>query len=313
MTALAYNTIAPEIQVRVPGAPTAVVADLLNLVVIDLCERAKVWRVPGNPFPLVPGVWQYQIATPTLTGLTVEVDEPLFMQLTSLETGSVDTLDPVSQEDLLRKYPAFPDTAHPAKPNSWMGYDSISVNVMPTPDAPSTVLYYYSDTSVTYTQTNGTVTVTLVSNTAPAPTVNQQIYLMPLGSPGLFAGIYTINAVTSANLFTCVPTTVPLVTPPNSSGLLAPVISPYMVTPWLSVRPTQAATAFEQTIYTQFRRAIQQGVWHELMMMPGKPWADEKKALFHGKQWEYLLREARVRANKGFNRAPTQVAMRSWG
>jgi hypothetical protein len=81
---------------------------------------------------------------------------------------------------------------------------------------------------------------------------------------------------------------------------------------YCAIRPTLAATGMDSTIYATYRRTIYHGVLHELMMMPKRPWTDEKRAEYHGKQWEYMTANARARANKSFSRANISVVPAPW-
>ncbi len=79
-----------------------------------------------------------------------------------------------------------------------------------------------------------------------------------------------------------------------------------------TLRPTKAATTFEETVFYDNNSAIFHGVLYELMLMPDRPWTNEKMALIHGKHWAHALNSARARANKGFGRADVTVQMRPW-
>jgi hypothetical protein len=88
---------------------------------------------------------------------------------------------------------------------------------------------------------------------------------------------------------------------PNAVGELHVVVA---------LRPTSDATEWLQTLYDVHHRVIFHGVLHELMQMHGRSWEDEKKALYHGKQWTYLLNLARDRAERGYNVDDLSVEMR---
>ena len=63
-------------------------------------------------------------------------------------------------------------------------------------------------------------------------------------------------------------------------------------------------------MYTEFNRAIFHGTLHELLMMPERSWTDAKTAMYHGKQWTYLLGAARLRGETGFNAGSLAASMR---
>lgn len=81
---------------------------------------------------------------------------------------------------------------------------------------------------------------------------------------------------------------------------------------YAAIRPTLTATGMDSAIANQYQREIYHGVLHELMMIPDRPWADDQKSLYHGKQWTFLLNNARARANKGFGRTDIKVTNRPW-
>lgn len=77
-----------------------------------------------------------------------------------------------------------------------------------------------------------------------------------------------------------------------------------------AVRPTADAVVWEQWLYDEFKRVIFHGVLHELLLMPARPWTDEKAGMYHGKQWTFLLNAGRDRANRGYNVGSLSVEMR---
>lgn len=76
------------------------------------------------------------------------------------------------------------------------------------------------------------------------------------------------------------------------------------------VRPVATATVLEQWLYDEFRRVIHHGVLHELLLMPQRSWSNPKLGEFHGRQWTYLLNNAKARATLGYNRGSISVEMR---
>ena len=96
---------------------------------------------------------------------------------------------------------------------------------------------------------------------------------------------------------------------------IAPVpgtIDTYTVKLTAFLRPTATAVNVEDSLMFTFKRAWFHGTLHELMMMPGRLWSNDKYAVFHGKQWEYFVNGARAKANKGFNKKAISVQMRPW-
>lgn len=82
-----------------------------------------------------------------------------------------------------------------------------------------------------------------------------------------------------------------------------------VMTPYVSLRPTPAATEWPASLASKFNRVVLHGALHDLMLMPERPWSNDKLALYHGKQWTYLLNSARVAAERGFNTSDVSVQM----
>lgn len=76
------------------------------------------------------------------------------------------------------------------------------------------------------------------------------------------------------------------------------------------LRPTLTATDWDADIYAEHHRAIFHGVLHDLMVMPGRTWTNGSGASYHGKQWTYLLNQAKDRAARGYNGGSLSVQMR---
>lgn len=101
------------------------------------------------------------------------------------------------------------------------------------------------------------------------------------------------------------PSTVELYLIPDSADV-------YTLSAIVALRPTMTATQCEESILSDYRRAIFHGVAHELMLLPDRAWSDAKTAALHGKQWEYFLYLAKSKVNKGFGRSELFVKQRPW-
>ena len=64
MALVAFTAYVPEVAPHVEGAPTPVIARYIRQAVIDLCERAKVWRTDLTPLALSAGTYNYTLASP---------------------------------------------------------------------------------------------------------------------------------------------------------------------------------------------------------------------------------------------------------
>jgi hypothetical protein len=221
MATVLFSTMSGELNPHVPGVPNPVMISYIRKVVIDLCNRGLIWRVPLGDTTCVAGSYSYTLASPVTDTEVVTILNAKVALTTAATTKNLDILS----DDMLRAiYPTWPDTAHPSEPRSVARYDAQSFVLAPVPDSADT---------------------------------------------------YTVKL-------------------------------------FAAIRPTLTATGWEGTLFAEFRRAIFHGVLHELMMMPDRPWSNDKLALYHGKQWEYFLFNAKARANKGFGTASIGVKMSPW-
>lgn len=222
MALVAFNTFVQEIAPHVDGAPTPVIARYIKQVVIDLCERAKVWRVQLDDVPLVAGTYEYALTSPIAgTEVSSIFDAKL---ITASNPDSRTPLAVATLEQVLASVSDWPNTNTLGTPQAVYRDNVAEFDVVPVPDALDT---------------------------------------------------YTVS-LTAA------------------------------------IRPTMAATTIEDTLMSEWRRVWYHGTIHELMIMPGHNWSNEKLALYHGKQWEFHLNNARAKANKGFGRTPIFVTQRPW-
>lgn len=76
------------------------------------------------------------------------------------------------------------------------------------------------------------------------------------------------------------------------------------------LRPTSTATEWPEYLYREHHRAVFHGVLHELMSMPNRTWTDAKMAVYHGKQWTYLLSQATIRASQEYGSDDLTIEMR---
>lgn len=222
MALVAFTTYVPEVAPHVEGAPTPVIARYIRQAVIDLCERAKVWRTDLAALPLVAGTYDYTLASP-IAG--TEVSSILDAKcVASLNPTVRSRLDIVTQEDVLASVAGWPNVNTSGSPLAVFRDTVSELNVVPVPDAADTYTLY-------------------------------------------------MNA---------------------------------------AIRPTLSATTVEDSVMNEWRRVWYHGAIHELLVMPGHSWSNEKLAAYHGRQWEFHLNNAKARANKGFSRTPIFVTQNPW-
>ena len=217
---LSYTT---DIAPHVDGCPTAVIAQYVRKVVIDLCERAKIWRVTLTPVTLTATVGNYALLSSVAeTEVSSLLDGAQISRLSL--PGVAQPIGVKTEEYVYKKFPDWPNSAS-------------------------------------------------------------------AGSPGIVFR-------SSAAMFSTAPV-------PDS-------LDTYAVTLRAAIRPTTTAVNVEDSIMSEFKRAWFHGTVHELMMLPNRVWSNDKLALYHGKQWEFFLNNARAKVNKGFGRAALNVRQRPW-
>jgi hypothetical protein len=73
---------------------------------------------------------------------------------------------------------------------------------------------------------------------------------------------------------------------------------------WMTValRPTEAATTVDDSVYEEFRDSIAAGAKARLMAMPKKPWSDPALAGFYGSEFRRAIDVAKIKADRGADR-----------
>lgn len=210
-----YASMVPELSAFLPGCPSLVIERAIRKIIIDLCQRAKVWRDDALPFNTVVGQTEYGLQSPYSFAEAM---------------------------DILSAYVLYPDGTKRELP--WRAYAEARWHYPNWPE-------------------NASGTPTLVTSD-------------------------TFGAVALA------PT-------PDAVG---------EVHVQLTLRPTATSTEWLQSLYDVHHRVVFHGVLHELMLMHDRSWEDEKRAMYHGKQWTYLLNLARDRAQRGYSVDTLSATMR---
>ena len=151
MATITYQSVFGDIMANVPGVPDVVLGFYLNKVAIDLCERAKVWRVNFTPIALTSGTYDYTVVSPVAQ---TELSAILLAKVYCGSTQVWKELPAVTTEQVFQVSPAWPDTANPAEPTAVVRKDEASVSIIPVPDASQAyTLYTYAAIRPTLTAT----------------------------------------------------------------------------------------------------------------------------------------------------------------
>lgn len=130
-----FTLMAGDIAPHVAGCPSAVVTSYTRKVVIDLCERAKIWRVRADPVVLSQGVYNYAITSPAPE---TEVSTVLHVNLTSSDTGAVREIHQSTHEVMFKAYPYWPLDGLEGEPMNTIVLDPDNVQLQPIPDGRTT-------------------------------------------------------------------------------------------------------------------------------------------------------------------------------
>jgi hypothetical protein len=151
MATITYDSLTADVAPHVPGCPTATISATIRKVAIDLCERAKVWRVALTPLTLVSGTYNYTIANPVAQ---TEISAILHANL-HLNTAAVDRpLELVTGEVVFSSYTGYPDLVALGEPRAIFQLDESTINVLPVPNTADTyVIRTFAAIRPAYTST----------------------------------------------------------------------------------------------------------------------------------------------------------------
>lgn len=74
--------------------------------------------------------------------------------------------------------------------------------------------------------------------------------------------------------------------------------SPVTLTAEIAVRPTIAATGLPDALFEQHEERLYEGALSELYIEPQRSWTDPQMGLFHRREFEMLIEEARIEATR---------------
>jgi len=131
MALVNFSTLNPELATHVVGCPSAVITQYVKKVCIDLCERAKVWRVQLTPQVLTALDHEYAFVSP-VAGTEVTTILSAFV---STASGGKTPLDLVTMEQVNAYSPTWPDTDAAGTPLALVRMGPAEYNVVPVPDA----------------------------------------------------------------------------------------------------------------------------------------------------------------------------------
>lgn len=131
MSTITYQSVYGDIAANVPGVPDVVLGFYINKVVIDLCERAKVWRVNYASIPLIAGTYNYTVTSPVAQ---TELSSILLAKVYLGSTARHKDLDVVTAEQVFQVYPQWPQTTETKEPTAITRLDEASIAIVPVPD-----------------------------------------------------------------------------------------------------------------------------------------------------------------------------------
>jgi hypothetical protein len=152
MAIITYNSVFGDIMANLSGVPDVVLNFYMNKVTIDLCERAKVWRVNYAPVSIIPGTYvngvqtvigqtDYAIASPVAN---TELSAILLAKVYYTTANMYEPLSIVTTEQVFEVAPDWPSITGSGQPTAITRKDETSISIVPAPDKGDTyTLYMY--------------------------------------------------------------------------------------------------------------------------------------------------------------------------
>lgn len=274
-----YDWIMPDL----PMCPLALVDNAIRDTVIDLCERALIWRAE---------LQQILVLADTSTTLTAAA-------AASATTITVASITDFADGDTITV--TLDDTT------KWRGH------VSGTPSG----LVITLDGGLTSAAASGNAVtkltylypITTPSNSVMAKVLKAWLndsVIEPLSEDDLDTefnatdfGWVGVNWRTDVSLptryYMADESTIGLALAPNATGNLRI---------WAALKPTRASTTFPSWITERYIETIAHGVKGRIMMIPTKPYSNPKLAVYHKDEYERGVGTARVRQARSMTRAP---------
>lgn len=275
------NWVCPD----VPMAPVQLVNNAIRDSVIELCERALIWRQELQQILVLAPV-----STTTSAASASGATTLTLASTTSFTDGVTLTVD-LSDGTKWRGH----QSGAPA--GSVITLDG-ALNVDVLSGAAVTILTYLYPITVP----SGSAFAKGISawlNDAPIDPISPDDLDNEFNNTSF--GWVGVNWRTDVNLPTRYyfpdDTTVGLAMPPGANGagnlrILA------------ALKPTRASTTFPSWIYERYIETIAHGAKARIQMIPHKAYTDLQAGAYHGEKFNAMIGEARVRAARGASRAP---------
>lgn len=285
------NWVMPD----VPMAPLPLVTNAIRDSVIELCERALIWRQELQQITVLPPTSTTTTVAQALYDTQVSVTD-----CTSFFAGDTLTVQ-------------LNDTSDPGAGTRWRGH---ALTVSATSGAgvitldgqlPDTV-----NIGATVMKLVDQYPMTLPSGAAFAKGLKAWLNDSPIDpiSPddldnefnNTAFGWVGVNWRTDVNLptrwYTYDDGRVALELAPNAAGNLRILAA---------LKPTRASTSFPEWIYERYIETIAHGAKARIMTIPKKPYSDPTTGAWHLGEYNGLIGEARVRMARGSTRAPLRT------
>lgn len=143
---ITFDDMVGDISVFLPGCPEPTIARTARKIIIDLCQRAKVWERDFAPISVPAGQVTSLLTPPVLYATCTDITSAYFVV-----DGERIPLTWMPYNEVIRAYPKWPDDT-PSTPR-FITLESIGrVNLAPLPDT-SGVLYVRGNLRPTPTAT----------------------------------------------------------------------------------------------------------------------------------------------------------------
>lgn len=276
------NWVCPD----VPMAPLPLVNNAIRDSVIELCERALIWRQELQQILVLAPT-----ATTTTAAAAAQATALVLSDTTGFTDGSTITVD-LSDGTRWRGHQSGSPSGSTVTLDGPLNLDVLSGAAV------TKLVYLYPLTLPTGTACAKGLAAWL--NDAPIDPISPDDVDNEFNNTSF--GWVGVNWRTDVNLptrwYIDNETTVSLLMPPSTAGNLRILAA---------LKPTRASTTFPTWIYERYIETIAHGAKAKIMMVPKKPYTDLKLGAYHSEMFSGLVGEARVRAARGNTRGPLRT------